>query len=191
MNSLANALQFAGIIGRHNLAEVERYSTDLVELSTRHHFSYWLTIGTLLRGWARSASGDTAEGILWIEQGIREYRTSGSVIGLPYWLVVKAEALHLADRTSEALGAINEAEALAEKFEQRWYCAEWHRLRGVFLAGMRDEDTKIEASLCEAIRIAREQKSISLGKRAEATYAEYCRQKASASGVSGFRLPLW
>ena len=43
MNSLANALQFAGIIARYNLPEVERYSSDLVELSTRHHFSYWLT----------------------------------------------------------------------------------------------------------------------------------------------------
>jgi hypothetical protein len=37
---------------------------------------------------------------------------------------------------------------------------------------------------------AREQKSISLGKRAEGTHAEYRRQKASASGGRGFRLPL-
>ena len=32
-----------------------------------------------------------------------------------------------------------------------------------------------------ALRIAKEQKSVSLAKRAEATYAEYRRQKASAS----------
>jgi hypothetical protein len=38
---------------------------------------------------------------------------------------------------------------------------------------------QIEASFCAAIRIAKEQKSISLQKRAEATYAEYHRQKAS------------
>jgi hypothetical protein len=43
---------------------------------------------------------------------------------------------------------------------------------------------------CEAIRIAKEQKSVSLEKRAEATYAEYRRQKASGSGGRGFRLPL-
>ena len=53
------------------------------------------------------------------------------------------------------------------------------------------DETQIEASFCEAIRIAKEQKSISLEKRAEATYAEYRRQKASASGGRGFRLPLW
>jgi hypothetical protein len=51
------------------------------------------------------------------------------------------------------------------------------RLRGVFLATLGAEETQIEASFCEAIRIAREQKSVSLAKRAEASYAEYRRQK--------------
>ena len=83
----------------------------------------------------------------------------------------------LADRTSEALEAINEAEALAERFEQRYCCAELHWLRGVFLATLGADETQIEASFCAAIRIAKEQKSISLQKRAEATYAEYRSQK--------------
>ena len=51
------------------------------------------------------------------------------------------------------------------------------------------EETQIEASFCEAIRIAKEQKSVSLATRAEATYAEYRRQKASGLGGRGFRLP--
>jgi hypothetical protein len=42
-----------------------------------------------------------------------------------------------------------------------------------------------------AINFAREQESVSLEKRAEGTYAEYRRQKASASGGRGFRLPLY
>ena len=75
---------------------------------------------------------------------------------------MKAEALHLADRTSEALEAIKEAEALVERFEERFWCAELHRLRAVFLAAMGADETKIEASFCAAIKIAKEQKSISL-----------------------------
>jgi hypothetical protein len=43
---------------------------------------------------------------------------------MPSNLARKAEALYLADRTSEALEAINEAEALAERFEQLDYSAE-------------------------------------------------------------------
>ena len=97
----------------------------------------------------------------------------------------------LTDRSHEALEAIMEAEAMVERFEQRIYFAELHRLRGVFLTAIGAEEALIEASFREAIRIAREQKSASLEKRAEATYAEYRRQKASGSAGRGFRLPLW
>ena len=80
---------------------------------------------------------------------------------------------------------------MAERSEERFWCAELHRLRGVFLTVVGAEESQIEASFCEAIRIAKEQKSVSLEKRVEGTYAEYRRQKASASGEHGFRLPLW
>jgi hypothetical protein len=112
------------------------------------------------------------------------------MVMLPYFLALKAEALHLSDRTPEALEAINEAEALAERSEVRFWCAELHRLRGVFLATIGADEAQIEASFCAAIRIAREQKSISLEKGAEATYAEYRRQKAGGSAGRRCRLPL-
>jgi serine/threonine protein kinase/tetratricopeptide (TPR) repeat protein len=191
MNALAIALAWAAgmAANERNPAEVDRFTSDLIELSTRDNFVFWLAIGTAWRGWARSASGNTAEGIPWIEQGIRDYRATGAVLSLPQFLGLKGEALYLADRTSEALEAINEAEAVAERIEHRDYGAELHRLRGVFLAALGADEVQIEASFCEAIRIAREQKSVSLEKRAEATYAEYRRQKASLRG-HGFRLSL-
>ena len=85
--------------------------------------------------------------------------------------------MHLADRSSEALEAIREAETLGERLEERWWHAELYRLRGVFLATLGADETQVEASFCEAIKIAREQKSVSLEKRAEGTYAEYRAQK--------------
>ena len=191
-NALALALNWAASLAyqERNPAEVDRLASEIIELSTRHNLVYFLTVGAIYRGWARSASGDTAEGILWIEHGIRDFRATGTVLGMPGYLARKAEALHLADRTSEALEAINEGEALAERFEQRYFCAELHRLRGVFLATIGADEAQIEASICAAISTAREQKSVSLEKRAEGTYAEYRRQKASGSGGRGFRLPL-
>ena len=192
MPALAVALYFAGHLAHFegNRAEVERLASELIELSTRQNFAIWLPIGAILRGWARSASGETDEGISWIEDGIEDYRATGSMVFLPFFLALKAEALHLADRTFEALEAIKEAEALAERFEERWWSAELHRLRGVFLAALGADGAQIEVSFCSAIRIAKEQKSVSLEKRTEGTYAEYRRQKASGSGGRGFRLPL-
>jgi hypothetical protein len=126
-----------------------------------------------------------------IEDGIEKYRAAGSIIGPSNLLALKAEILHLADRTSEALEAIKEAEALVERSEGRGMCAVLHRLRGVFLAALGADEVEIEAAFCAAIKIAKEQKSISLEKRAEATYAEYHRQKGSPSRGPGVRLPLW
>jgi hypothetical protein len=60
----------------------------------------------------------------------------------------------------------------------------------VFLAALGAKESEIEASFCAAIKTAKERKSVSLQKRAEATYAEFRRQKASGSGSRGFRLPL-
>ena len=105
---LAAALYFAAFLGHfeRNPAEVERLASDLIELSTRQNFALWLAGGEIFRGWARSASGNTAEGISWIEDGIETVGQPGSMLGVPYFLALKAEALHLADRTSEALEAI-------------------------------------------------------------------------------------
>jgi hypothetical protein len=99
------------------------------------------------------------------------------MLRMPYFLALKAEALYFADRVSEALEAITEAEEAVERSEERWWCAELHRLRGVFLATLGADEAQIEASFCAAIRIAKERKSISLVSRAEASYAEYRARK--------------
>jgi hypothetical protein len=192
-HALAMTLILAGALRyfENNPAGVESCASDLIELSMRHHFASWLAAGEILHGWVRSVSGQTAAGVLRIEEGINDWRATGSTFSASFWLALKAEALHLASRTPEALVAIKEAEELVEGSGERFYYGGLHRLRGVFLATLGADEAQIEASFCEAIRIAKEQKSISLEKRAEASYAEYRRQKASGSGERGFRLSLW
>jgi predicted ATPase len=192
MRALANAVFNSGVLAyfERNASQAERAASDVIELSTRHNFPFWLAIGSILRGWARSVLGNAGEGISWIEQGIADYRMPGQTLGLPCFLGMKAEALYFANRISEAVEAIEEAKAAAQRSGVRLYSAELHRLRGVFLAAICADQKEIEPSFREAIRIAKEQKSISLEKRGEATYAEYRRQKASGSGGRGFRLPL-
>jgi predicted ATPase len=179
MLALTVALWNAGIRAQFegDPTEVEHLASALIELTTRQHFAQFLAGGKVLCGWARSALGDAAQGISWIEKGIEDLRATGSILSLPYCLGLKAEALHLANRTSEALETIEEAEALVERSEERWCSAELFRLRGVFLAALGANEMQIEASFREAIRIAREQKSVSLMKRAEASSEEYRYRK--------------
>jgi predicted ATPase len=191
-HGLAVALYWAArlYLNERHAAEVDRLTSELIELSTRQNFPHWLALGTALRGWARSALGETAEGLASIEGGIKDWVATGAVLQVPFYLGLKSEALYLANRTSEALEAISEAETFVERFGDRHWCAELHRLRGVFLAALGSDKAQIEASFCEAIKIALEQKSISLAELAKATYAEYRRQKASGSGRRRFRLPV-
>jgi adenylate cyclase len=172
-----------------NVAEVERLASDLIELSTRQNFAQWRAGGSVFRGWARSASG-SSEGIALIEEAIGEWRGLGSMLVTPYWLALKAEALHSADRLPEALDIIREAKALAEASGERWWLAELSRLRGLFLACTGADELQIEASFRDAMRIAKEQQSISLERRTQATCAEYRRQKANASGGGRKSIPL-
>ena len=192
MHALAAALRFAGLLGHfeRNPAEVEGLASELIELSARQVFPFWLAGGQALRGWARSAFGNVAEGIACIAEGIADWRTTGGRLVVPYWLALKAEALHVGDRVPEALETIREAEALADTSGEHWWRAELYRLRGIFMAAMGADEAQIEASFRAAIRIGKEQKSVSLEKRAAATHAEYRRQKASGSKGRGFRLPL-
>ena len=48
----------------------------------------------------------TVQGISLIEDGIKNLRAVGGVLCMPYFLALKAEALHLVHRTAEALGSV-------------------------------------------------------------------------------------
>jgi predicted ATPase len=176
MQALVLALYWAAFLAHceRSPADVERCASKMIELSTRQNFSTWQPHADVLRGWARCTAGDTAEGILWIEDGLKNTRATGVMLTVPFLLALKAEALHLGDRTIEALESIREANALVERFGNRYWSAELQRFRGVFLAAINADESDVEASFREAISIARGQKSVSLEKRAEASYTDYC-----------------
>jgi len=56
----------------------------------------------------------------------------------------------------------------------------------VLLAATGADEAQIEASFSEAIRVANEQKSISLAKRSEASYAEYRTQEGILSSSQAY-----
>jgi hypothetical protein len=88
-SALAVALFHAGLLWHleRNPAEVERLASEPIELSLRQNFAVWLAGGTVLRGWARSAAGDTTQGTSWIEDGIGAHKATGSILNMSYALV--------------------------------------------------------------------------------------------------------
>jgi hypothetical protein len=107
----------------------------------------------------------------------------GSLISIRA-LKASSAPLHLANRISEALTVLQEAEGVIERFENRSWSAELHRLRGVCLEAMSTDEAQVETSYCAATRIARVQKSISLRKRTEASYASTSQVKLYRSTMA-------
>ncbi|HVH86909.1 MAG TPA: hypothetical protein VM912_09300, partial [Terriglobales bacterium] len=151
MQALVLALYWAAFLAHceRNPAEVERFASNMIELSTRQNFTTWLPHADVLRGWARGTSGHTAEGIPWIEDGLRNTLATGVMLTVPFLLALKAEILHLADRTVEALETIRQADELVERFENRYWSAELHRFRALFLAALATEEAQVGASFQE------------------------------------------
>jgi len=91
MHGLANAVHYAAFLAHFegNPAEVNHYASDLIELSTRQNFKFWLAGGEILRGWAWSVSGDTSEGITRIEDGIEDWQAIGTILMVPYFLALR------------------------------------------------------------------------------------------------------
>ena len=125
-----------------------------------------------------------------MDDGIEELQTSGALLPISILLAPKAEALYLANRTSEALDTIKQAETLVERTEARCWSAEFYRLRAIFLTAMDADEAEIERAFQDAINTAKQQKSTSLRKRAETIYAEYRRRTTNTPAEHGFRLPL-
>jgi hypothetical protein len=69
------------------------HSATAIELSMRHRFAYWMATGVIYRGWALSAAGKSAEGILSIEQAIGDLRATGALDLGGYNLALKNKRL--------------------------------------------------------------------------------------------------
>jgi hypothetical protein len=160
-------------------------ASDLIELSTRHSFSHWLATGGVLSGWARASSGDTAEGISWIEDGIQDIRATGAIRGVPGCLLLKAEALHLADRNPKLLRQSKRRSRWVKVSDALSRLRNCTVSRGVFLAKVGGDEAEIEEMFCEAIRTAKEQKSTCLTKRVEATSTNSAAERESVRGNTG------
>ena len=52
-----DALAWAAVLAYYerNPAEVDSLASEIIELSTRYNIFYFLTVGAIYRGWARSA----------------------------------------------------------------------------------------------------------------------------------------
>jgi len=87
----------------------------------------------VLRGWALAEQGQSDAGILQMREGMAACRTTGAEADRPYFLVLVAETYGREGRYDEGLAMLEEALALVDQSEERYWEAEIHRLNGELL----------------------------------------------------------
>jgi class 3 adenylate cyclase/predicted ATPase len=166
----------------------ERQSTLMqaeagMTLSAEQGFPYWLTVGTVFRGWALTEAGLEAEGIAQICEGITAYRTTGGELLSGFLLGLLAEAYGKTGQIEEGLSVVAEALAVVHNTGARFYEAELYRLKGQLLLqskahklGKKAEEQG-EECFHRAIEIARQQQAKSLELRATTSLARLWQQQ--------------
>ena len=101
-----------------------------ITLCADQGFHFWLAFCRMLRGWALAEQGQGEEGIAEIHHGLAGFRATGAESSTPYCLALLAETHGSCGQAGEGLKVVDEALAIADRNEERFYEAELYRLKG-------------------------------------------------------------
>jgi predicted ATPase len=178
--SLSFALSCAAIF--HQLRREERASQERAEaaisLAKEQGFPYWMTVGSMLRGWGLAQQGRAQEGIEQMTQGLTAWRVTGAEILRPWFLSLLAEAHGTMRQPAAGLAVLTEALTQADTTGERWFEPELYRLKGeLLLQQSSDNSTEAESCFHHALDLARNQQAKSLELRAAMSLARLWQQQ--------------
>ncbi len=160
--SLAYTLSHMAIIHRLRREAPATYmrAEAIIALSREQGFPFWLTWGTMLRGWAVAQLGHREEGMADITEGLAAYQATGAGVLRPTFLGLLAEAYGLGGWATEGLRVLAEAGAVMDTTGERWWAPELHRLRGeLLLTGAGEDRADAEACFHQALKVAHRQQA--------------------------------
>jgi class 3 adenylate cyclase/predicted ATPase len=192
--SLAFALHFAAIL--HQLCVEGQVTQERAEavmaLSHEQGFPFFLSVGTVLRGWALAQQGQGVEGIAQMHQGLAAHRSTGAELNRPHHLAMLADAYAKGGQAEEGLSVLAEALTTAHKAENRLYEAELYRLKGeLLLVRSTDSQAEAEAGFQQALALARRQQAKSLELRAALSLARLWQRQGKHTAAYELLAPVY
>ena len=173
-HTLAIALDFAAMLHqfRREGQTAQEQAEAAITLCTDQGFPFWLAMVTILRGCALADQGQGEEEIVQIRQGLASLRATGAEVATTSYLALLAETYGRGGQAGEGLTVVDEALAIADKNEERYYEAELYRLKGELtlkqssVQGLESKVKETEGCFLKAIEVARKQQAKSLELRA-------------------------
>jgi len=172
-------------LDRHEAQEAQRWTDELVALSTEEELLYWAAVGIFSQGWVLAELGQQAEGLARMREGIAAQQAMGNMLFISRYLAQMVEAYGQVGQAEEGLRLLTEAFAVMQKTDERFWEAELYRLKGTLtlqqfeVQGSKFKDAEAEAEECfwKAMEIARKQQAKSLELRAAISLARLWQQQ--------------
>jgi len=160
--SLGHAVDFAACLYHFCRlgAQVAAAAEEEIAIGKEQGFQLWHALGTIHKGAGMLLQGRSTEALPILLKGFQSFRATGAEVRVPYYLSMLGEAYTQSARFGDALQALNEGLAIAEKNDDRVHEAELHRLKGeLLLAESPDQTAAAENCFHQAIETARRQQS--------------------------------
>ena len=166
--SLADVLCFAGCLFnamRRDGDSLERNAVELMRLAQGRSMATWSGTSMLYQAGALALQGKIEAGTAQVQREIMAMASENIRTYFSGPLATLAEVQMNTGQLEDAQATLNEAFAVIEKSDERYWEAEVHRLRGEVLL-KQGQEARAETSLQDAIGIARRQSARSLELRA-------------------------
>jgi serine/threonine protein kinase/predicted ATPase len=178
--SLGHAVDFTAYLNYYCRlgAQVQAAAEEEMAIGTDQGFQLWHALGVLHKGAGMLLQNRREQGLPLLLKGYGAFRATGAEVRVPSYLGMLGDAYTQSARFEDALKALNEGLAVAEKNDDRSYEAELHRLEGELLLA-ESPDKTAAASDCfrQAIEIARHQRSRAWELRATMSLARFWQRQ--------------
>jgi predicted ATPase len=173
-------------------AEVRKQADEIVTLATQKGVGMWKAFGMVTQGIGSALVGDASEAVQKIASAINGYRSMGSTLFVPEYLVHLANAHARLGQIDDAWRCIGEATTTMEVSNEIWCEAELHRIAGeVALVSPQRDVAKAEGYFERALSVARQQQAKSWELRAAMSLARLWRDQGKERQARELLAPVY
>jgi predicted ATPase len=173
-------------------AAANAQSNEVVRLADEKGAALWKALGTMENGCVLALSGRASDATQMISSGIATYRSTGSRVYLPFFLLHLSMAHAELGQFDDAWRCIGEAKTALETGNERWCEAEINRVSGEFaLLSPKPDAVKAEADFQRALSVTRAQQAKSWELRASMSMARLWRDQGKPQQARELLAPIY
>jgi predicted ATPase len=191
--SLAQMLYWVGEcqVARRDVTAVITTANELLKVCDEYRMPQHRTQALILIGWARACSGEVADGIQRLTEGISAWSGLGLRAHVTPGLCRLAEGYLLGRRYKEGLEQVAQALAIAEETDENWYLSRLHHLRAELLQAQGQNADEVGTNLRTAVEIARAQGARGWELRSATSLARLWRDEGKRAEARELLAPVY